>query len=129
MKRPYHDAESTPFDQSRADQYRTEIARAVPITEGDATFLYWTKHRGIPAEVVVSCPDLLMLPTPIAGREKVDFGAVSLLRPAPGADPTGVEIALVDRAGRPAATEPRRMQRALARVIHERRRLRFAGWG
>ena len=100
----------TPFDGSRAEQYRAETARVVLITPGDPVFKYLTEERGIPAATVLGCPDLRLLPAPIIGRDRVDFACVSLLRPAPGAEPTGVELAFVDILGRPAATEPRRVQ-------------------
>jgi hypothetical protein len=105
---------SGPFDAARADQRRAEIGRAVPITMGDPAFLYLTEVRGIPAATVLGCADIMFLAPPVAGRDQVDHGCVSLLRPAPDAEPTGAELAFVDALGHPAALEPARVQWAFA---------------
>jgi hypothetical protein len=99
----------SPFDPARAEERKAEITKAIPITEGDAAFLHLTKHRGIRAEIARICADLRMLPPPIIGRPLTDYGLVSLLRPAPDAEPTGVEVAFVDRGGAKSAKEPVRL--------------------
>jgi hypothetical protein len=101
---------AAPFDPARAAQSKAEIDRAVPIVEGDAAFEYLTRVRGIPPEIVLGCADLRTLPAPIIGRPKVDFACVSLLRPAPDADPSGAELAFIDARGEPSLTEPIRVQ-------------------
>jgi hypothetical protein len=100
----------TSYDEDRANTRREDIARAVPVEDGDAAFLYLTNHRGIAADAVRGCPDLRLLKPPIAGRDCTDHACVSLLRPAPDAEPTGAELAFVDALGHPSATDPRRVQ-------------------
>ena len=104
-----YSAAPAPFDASLAARSRAEVARGIPITTGDPRFLYLTA-RGIPADTILGCADLRLLPAPILGRDRVDFACVSLLRPAPDAEPTGAELAFVDILGQPSATEPRRVQ-------------------
>ena len=106
----YPRAAPSPFNSAHAALSKAEIARAVPTAEGDAAFRYLTGQRGIPPGVLLGCADVRTLPAPILGRDRVDFACVSLLRPAPGADPTGAELAFIDVLGRPSATEPRRVQ-------------------
>lgn len=97
------------FDPARAAERKAEIARAVPLTEGDAAFLHLTKVRGIDPGTVLGCSDLRLLPPKILQRDATDYGLVSLLRPAPGVEPTGVEIAFVDRGGAKSEREPIRI--------------------
>jgi hypothetical protein len=108
-----YSTKAPPFDRDRAERYRAEIARTVPVTEGDPAFLYWTEHRGLPAQVVLGCGDLRHLPSPIQEQGPTVHAAVSLLRPAPGAEPTAAEVAFVDILGHPAALERARMYWAL----------------
>ena len=105
----YPGATPPPFDPARAAQSEAEIAQAVSLTADDPAVRFLA-GRGIPAAIALGCHDLRLLTPPITGRPHTDFACVSLLRPAPGADPTGAELAFVDILGRPAATEPRRVQ-------------------
>jgi hypothetical protein len=97
------------FDPDKATKRKAEVACRVPLTAGDAAFLHLTKVRGIRAEIVLGHSELWMLPAPITGRDATDFGLVSLLRPMPGAEPTGVEIAFIDRGGAKSTREPNRL--------------------
>jgi hypothetical protein len=100
---------STPpprFDPSRATERKAVVDRAVPITVGDPAYQHLVEVRGIPAEVVLNCAELRLLHPPIPGQTKTDYGLVALLRPAPGVEPTGAEVAFIDRLG--AKTSDRR---------------------
>ena len=103
-------ASPPPFDPARAERSKAEIVRAEPLTLGDPAQLHLTEHRSTPADIGLGCADLRMLRPPIAGRPATDFACVSLLRPAPDVDPTAAELAFIDAAGHPSATEPRRVQ-------------------
>jgi hypothetical protein len=98
------------FDDSRAEQYRAEIARADTLVLTDAASLYLSKVRGIPSATFMPCQDLRLLPSPIPDRPPTNWACVSLLRPAPDAAPTGAELTFIDILGHPTATEPRRVQ-------------------
>jgi hypothetical protein len=87
------------FDPDKATKRKAAVARAIPLNADDPAYRHWVDVRGIPAEVVLTCRDLLLLRPPILEHSKTEFGAISLLRPAPDAEPTGCEITFIDRRG------------------------------
>jgi hypothetical protein len=104
----HYDSPPEAFNPAKATQRQAEIDRAVPITGGDPAYHYWTATRGLPAEVVLTCSDLRWLPAPIPGCNRALSAVISVLRPAPDADPTGAEVAFVDALGAPAADDQNR---------------------
>jgi hypothetical protein len=99
-----------PFDPVLAERSRAVINCAEPLILADPASIYLAKVRGIPTATFMPCTDLKVLMAPIPGRPATDHACVSLLRPAPGAEPTGAELAFVDVLGHPSATAPARVQ-------------------
>ena len=89
------------------------LARAVPVLGADPAWLYLTRIRKLPADVVRRALEhLRVLPAPIEGRPPMDHAVVSLLYDQAG-EVSGLQLTFVDILGATTAAEPRRQSYSL----------------
>ena len=99
--------------ESRIELAQQLLARAEPVVEGDAAWLYLTKTRHLPADTVrAALPELRLITPLIEGRAASDYGVASLLRDRDG-EISGLQLAFVDVTGAPSAKAPKRQTYAL----------------
>ena len=98
---------------SRIELAQQLLARAEPVVEGDAAWLYLTKTRQLPADTVrAALPELRLITPLIEGRAASDYGVASLLRDRDG-EISGLQLTFVDVTGAPSAKAPKRQTYAL----------------
>ena len=88
------------------------MARAEPVVEGDAAWLYLTKTRHLPADKVRAALPELRLITPLVEVAQRPTTAASLLRDRDG-EISGLQLAFVDVTGALSAKAPKRQTYAL----------------
>ena len=89
------------------------LARAEPVVEGDAAWLYLTKTRKLPADAVrAALGELRMVEPLIEGRDAADYAVMSLLRDGDG-EVVAFQLTFHDVLGKPSAKAPKRQSYSL----------------
>jgi hypothetical protein len=125
----YPDREETFAAAERGIELEQQLgARAEPVVEGDAGWLYLTKTRRLPTDAVrAALGELRALEPLIEGRDAADCAVVSLLRDGDDAV-SGLQLTFHDVLGAPSAKAPKRQSYSL-RPNGMRDGLFYAGGG